>query len=70
MSSVTIFQPDQFVLSTIYFSNLTFLRGKERKRSKSTKGSTKGSETLNLKNKLSKERIDLVEICNDEVIIV
>ena len=25
MSSVTIFQPDQFVLSTIYYSNLTFL---------------------------------------------
>ena len=24
MSSVTIFQPDQFVLSTIYSSNLTF----------------------------------------------
>ena len=24
MSTVTIFQPDRFVLSTIYFSNLTF----------------------------------------------
>ena len=48
---VTTFQPDRFVLSTIYFSNLTFRFPV-----------TKGSEALNLKNKLSKERIDLVEI--------
>ena len=51
MSSVTIFRPDQFVLSTIYSSNLTF-----------RSLVTKGRETLNLKNKLFKERIDLVEI--------
>ena len=51
MSSVTIFQPDQFVVSTIYSSNLAF-----------RSLVTKGRETLNLKNKLFKERIDLVEI--------